>query len=286
MLNYAQQFGEFVTITIENMTEEHHNIEAGKSATDYSVSMDNKKPAEPIIPHGEIPDDNDGISIEKEYGLIAVSSGTGLDELFRELGVDVLVSGGQTMNPSTEDFVKAIKATKARNVFLLPNNSNIVMAASQACDVMEGSGVTARVIPSKTIPQGMSSCMAFNPEVEPDEVFKGMKAALKTVKSGSVTYAIKDTEIEGVHITKDFYLAMKDKAIVSCVKDKFEALSDLIDSLIGKNSCMLTVLVGEDISEEDQAKIEEDLNARYGEDLEVDVKRGGQPVYSFLVGVE
>ncbi len=286
MLNYAQQFGEFVTITIENMTEEHHNIEAGKSATDYSVSMDNKKPAEPIIPHGEIPDDNNGISIEKEYGLIAVSSGTGLDELFRELGVDVLVSGGQTMNPSTEDFVKAIKATKARNVFLLPNNSNIVMAASQACDVMEGSGVTARVIPSKTIPQGMSSCMAFNPEVEPDEVFKGMKAALKTVKSGSVTYAIKDTEIEGVHITKDFYLAMKDKAIVSCVKDKFEALSDLIDSLIGKSSCMLTVLVGEDISEEDQAKIEEDLNARYGDDLEVDVKRGGQPVYSFLVGVE
>ena len=285
MLNYAQQFGEFVTITIENMTEEHHNIEAGHAATDYSVSMDAKPAAhEPIIPEPE-PEEN-GFSVEKEYGLIAVSSGAGLDELFKELGVDVIVSGGQTMNPSTEDFVKAIKATKARHVFLLPNNSNIVMAASQACDVVEGSGVTARVIPSKTIPQGMSSCMVYNPEATPEEIFKAMKAALKTVKSGSVTYAIKDTEIEGVHITKDYYMAMKDKAIVSCVKDKFEALNDLIDSLIGKNSCMLTVLAGMDINDEDLATVEEELTSRYGDELEIDVKRGDQPVYSFLVGVE
>ncbi len=283
MLNYAQQFGEFVTITIENMTEEHHNIEAGKSATDYDVG--NKPAHEPIIPHEDIPDD-DEFCIEKEYGIVAVSSGAGLDELFKELGVDVLVSGGQTMNPSTEDFVKAIKATKARHVFLLPNNSNIVMAASQACDVMEGAGVTARVIPSKTIPQGMSSCMAFNPEATPEDIFKAMKAALRTVKSGSVTYAIKDTEIEGVHITKDYYMAMKDKAIVSCVKDKFEALTDLIDSLVGKNSYLMTVLLGVDITKEDQARVEEELNSRYGDEFEVDIKRGDQPVYSFLVGVE
>lgn len=282
MLNYAQQFGEFVTITIENMTEEHHNIEAGKAATDYFVES-TKKP-EPIIPE-PIPEPID-MGPKKEYGLIAVSSGAGLDEIFRELGVDVLVSGGQTMNPSTEDFVKAIESTKARNVFLLPNNSNIVMAASQACDVMEGSGVRARVIPTKTILQGMSCCMAFNPEEAPDEIFKTMKAALKTVKSGSVTYAIKDTEIEGVHITKDYYMAMKDKAIVSCVKDKFEALNDLVDSLISKSSCMITVICGEDVNEEDSARVEEELNSRYGDELEVDVKRGDQPVYSFLVGVE
>ena len=284
MLNYAQQFGEFVTITIENMTEEHHNIEAGHAATDYSVSIEKKPAHEPIIPEPETSDDE--FVIEKEFGLVSVSSGAGLDELFKELGVDVIVSGGQTMNPSTEDFVKAIKATKARHVFLLPNNSNIVMAASQACDVMEGSGVTARVIPSKTIPQGMSSCMVYNPEAAPDEVFKAMKAALKTVKSGSVTYAIKDTEIEGVHITKDYYMAMKDKAIVSCVKDKFEALNDLIDSLIGRNSCMLTVLVGMDVDADDTARVEEELTNRYGDELEIDVKRGDQPVYSFLVGIE
>ena len=284
MLNYAQQFGEFVTITIENMTEEHHNIEAGKKATDYSVSMDEKKPAEPILPHSELPEEE--VLPEKDFGLISVSSGAGLDEIFRELGVDVIVSGGQTMNPSTEDFVKAIKATRARHVFLLPNNSNIVMAASQACDVMEGSGITARVIPSKTIPQGMSCAAAFNPELAPDDIFKSMKAALRTVKSGSVTYAIKDTEIEGVHITKDYYLAMKDKAIVSCVKDRSEALNDLVDSLLGKNSFMLTILVGEDISNLEMERIEADLMERYGDDIEIDVKRGDQPVYSFLVGVE
>ncbi|MCR5348021.1 MAG: DAK2 domain-containing protein [Bacilli bacterium] len=282
MLNYAQQFGEFVIITIENMTEEHHNIEAGKSATDYDFGA---KPSAPerIIPE---PAPNNEVRIEKEYGLVAVSSGAGLDELFHELGVDVLVSGGQTMNPSTEDFVNAIKATHARHVYLLPNNSNIVMAASQACDVMEGTGINARVILSKTIPQGMSSCGVFNPESTPDENFKSMKAALKTVKSGSVTYAIKDTEIEGVHITKDYYMAMKDKAIVSCVKDKMEALNDLVDSLVNSSSCMLTVLVGEDVPAEEEEKVLEALNERYGDDLEVDVKRGDQPVYSFLVGVE
>ena len=286
MLNYAQQFGEFVTITIENMTEEHHNIEQGRTATDFAHSIAGApKPAAPIIPPEELPAEEEP-TITKDYGLVAVSSGAGLDEIFRELSVDVLVSGGQTMNPSTEDFVKAIKATKAKHVFLLPNNSNIVMAAAQACDVMEGSGIVARVIPSKTIPQGISCCMAFNPEATPEEVFKTMKGALRMVKSGSVTYAIKDTEIEGVHITKDYYMAMKGKAIVSCVKDKFEALNDLVDSLVGNNSCMLTVLVGADINEEDQARVEEELTSRYGDDLEVDVKRGDQPVYSFLVGVE
>ena len=284
MLNYAQQFGEFVTITIENMTEEHHNIEDGRSATDYAVNS-SPKPATPIFPAEEVPSEPE-INIEKEFGIVAVSSGAGLDELFKELGVDVLVSGGQTMNPSTEDFVRAIKSTKARYVYLLPNNSNIVMAASQACDVMEGSGVTARVIPSKTIPQGMSSCMAFNPEEGPDGIFKSMKAALKTVKSGSVTYAIKDTEIEGVHITKDYYMAMKDKAIVSCVKDKMEALTDLIESLLGHNAALLTVLVGADVTPEEEESVTALLNDRYGDDVEVDVKRGDQPVYSFLIGIE
>ena len=284
MLNYAQQLGEFVTITIENMTEEHHNIEDGRSATDYAVNS-SPKPATPIFPAEEVPSEPE-INIEKEFGIVAVSSGAGLDELFKELGVDVLVSGGQTMNPSTEDFVRAIKSTKARYVYLLPNNSNIVMAASQACDVMEGSGVTARVIPSKTIPQGMSSCMAFNPEEGPDGIFKSMKAALKTVKSGSVTYAIKDTEIEGVHITKDYYMAMKDKAIVSCVKDKMEALTDLIESLLGHNAALLTVLVGADVTPEEEESVTALLNDRYGDDVEVDVKRGDQPVYSFLIGIE
>lgn len=272
MLNYAQQFGEFVTITIENMSEEHRNIEQGHKATDYNLnsSEEAKNNDEP----------------KKEIGLVCVSSGTGLDEMFKELGADVIVSGGQTMNPSTEDFVNAIKKANAKHVILLPNNSNIVMAASQACDVMEGSQISAMVVPSKTILQGMSSAVMFNPDGEFEDVYEEMKNALKNVKSGSVTYSIKDTDIDGVHITKGFYMSMKDKNIVSCVKDKLEALYDLVDSLVKNDSSILTVIVGEDVSKEEEAKINDTLIDKYGDDIDIDVKRGNQPVYSFLVGVE
>ena len=278
MLNYAQQFGEFVTITIENMSEEHRNISEGKKATDYDLHSNKEAPKEkgPIT-----------YAPEKELGFIAVSSGAGLDEIFKELGADAIVSGGQTMNPSTEDFLEAIAASKCRNVFILPNNSNIVMAASQACEVLQDNGlVTARVIPSKTIPQGIASAGLFNPEAAPEDVYKEMKGALRRIKSGSVTYAIKDTEISGVNVTKGFYLAMKDKNIVSCVKDKFAALYELCESLVSAKSMTLTVLCGEDISEAEEERITNELTERYGEQVEVMLLHGGQPVYSFLVGVE
>ena len=282
ILNYAQQFGEFVTIIIENMSEEHANIEKGYKATDYLAGLESGRRKEQILEEPE-----EELEPNKDMGLIAVSSGKGLDEMFKELGADVIVSGGQTMNPSTEDFVKAIKKSRARNVIILPNNSNIVMAASQAADVMEGSSVTVKVVPSKTIPQGISSAMMYQPDGDIESVFSDMKGALKSVRSGSVTYAIKDTEIEGVHITKGFYMAMKDKNIVSCVKDKLEALFDLAESLLRRSeSCLLTVYGGEDVTDEELSKVAESLNEKYGDEVDVDVKRGGQPVYSFLVGVE
>ena len=285
MLNYAQQFGEFLTIIIENMSEEHHNIEHGNVATDMASNIargkQEKTAEQPVEEEVE-----ETISIEKEFGLVAVSSGKGLDELFRELGADVIVGGGQTMNPSTEDFVRAIKKTHARNVFLLPNNSNIVMAASQACDVMEGTGVTAIVIPSKTIPQGIVSAMNYAPEGEVSSIAEEMKGALKTVASGSVTYAVRDTDIDGVHVTKDYYMAMMDKSIVSCVKDRSQALLDLIDNLITEDSYMVTVLVGSDVDDQEASKMEDAIREKYGDQADVDVKRGDQPVYSYLVGVE
>ncbi len=276
MLNYAQNYGEFLTLTIENMSEEHHNIEHGDIATDMNANIERHKTL------------NETKDVEplKEYGIVAVSSGAGLDEMFRELGVDVIVSGGQTMNPSTEDFVNAIKKCRAKNVFILPNNSNIVMAASQACEVLENGDIKARVIPSKTLPQGLVSCMQFSADQQPNEIYNAMKAALKTVKSGSVTYAIKDSDIEGVHITKDFYMAMKDdKGIVSCVKDKYKALYDLVKSLVDDKSSLLTIILGQDVEEKDGEKITADLQKAYPS-LDLDVKSGGQPVYSFLVGVE
>jgi uncharacterized protein len=276
MLNYAQNYGEFLTITIENMSEEHENISHGNIATDMAANITRGKEAK----------EEENKEPLKDFALIAVSSGAGLDEMFKELGVDVLVSGGQTMNPSTEDFLKAIKKCHAKNVFILPNNSNIVMAASQACDVLENSDTAARVIPSKTIPQGLVSCMQFSPDGSSEDVYEAMKSALKSVVSGSITYAIKDTDIEGVHITKDYYMAMKDdKGIVSCVKDKFEALYDLVDDLVSDSASLLTIIMGQDIAEKDGEKITADLQKKYPT-LDLDVRSGGQPVYSFLVGLE
>ena len=279
MLNYAQQFGEFVSITIENMSEEHNNIQHGAEATDMAGNIARSREQKKV-------EEEDEIRVDKDLGLISVSSGEGLDEIFRELGVDVIVSGGQTMNPSTEDFVRAIKQTHASNVFILPNNSNIVLAASQACEIMQGSGINAVVIPSKTIPQGIVSAMNFNPEGEVPSIQEDMKGALKTVKSGSVTYAIKDTDIDGVHITKDYYMAMQDKNIVSCVKDKMTALTDLVDSLVDDDASMVTVIIGKDVTSDEESKVADVLSEKYGDDLEIDVKRGDQPVYSFLVGIE
>jgi uncharacterized protein len=279
MLNFAQNYGEFLSITIENMSEEHDNISHGEKAMDVASNIIRKR--DNLVFEAE--EEKEPL---KDFGLVAVSSGAGLDEMFKELGVDVIVTGGQTMNPSTEDFVKAIKKCHAKNVFILPNNSNIVMAASQACDVLENTPTRARVVPSKTIPQGLISAMQFVPDQSPDDVYDAMKAALRSVASGSVTYAIKDSDIEGVHITKDYYMAMKDdKGIVSCVKDKFEALYALIKSLVNADSSLLTVLMGEDVSEKDGEKITADLQKLYPS-LDLDVRNGGQPIYSFLIGVE
>ena len=285
MLNYAQQFGEFVTIVIENMSEEHKNIQHGDIATDMEANIARSRAEqEPILVPQE--EESEEGPIDKQCALVAVSSGSGLDEMFREIGVDIIVSGGQTMNPSTEDFIRAIKKTHAKNVFILPNNTNIVMAASQACEVLSGAEISARVIPSKTIPQGIVAAMQYNPELDPEEVFEDMKSALKTVRSGSVTYAIKDTEIGGVEIKKGYYMAMKDKNIVSCVKDKVQALIDLVESLMRGNSAMLTIICGEDVTSEEEKNALDAIVERFGEEAEIDLKRGEQPVYSFLVGVE
>jgi len=263
ILNYAQNFGEFVTLKIENMTEQHSHLD--------------------IVP-GE---DKKQEVVEKplkEYALIAVSAGEGLNQIFSDIGVDYIVSGGQTMNPSTEDFLTAIDKVHARNVYILPNNSNIVMTASQACDVVEGETI-ARVVPSKTIPQGIVAAMMFNPDLDPEENFKEMKAALKNVVSGSVTYAIKDTDIEGIHVTKGHYMGFRNKSIIVCLQNKIEALYELVKAMVDENSAILTVILGEDITESEESKLSESLFEQYPE-LEIDIKRGQQPVYSFLVGVE
>ena len=263
ILNFAQQYGEFIKLKIENMTEQHTKL--------GEHEMLEEKSSEPVE---EEP---------KEYALIAVAAGEGVVNMFKDLRVDYIVSGGQTMNPATEDFVNIVKSCNAKNIFILPNNSNIILAASQACDVCENANV--RVIPSKSIPQGLVACMMFNPETDADENYEQMCEALSNVTTGQVTFAIKDTVIDGVEIKKDEFMGMKNKEIICCVKDKFEAAHTLLDSMLDEMSSIVTIIYGDDVSDEDANAFVEKIASEH-EDLDIDVRKGGQPVYSFINGVE
>ena len=214
--------------------------------------------------------------------MITVAAGEGLAQMFKELRVDHVISGGQTMNPSTEDFVEAIKKVNAENVILLPNNSNIVLAAQQAADVMEDYNV--HVIPTKTIPQGLSACIMFNPDVEFDINLAEMNDAITLVKTGQVTYAIKDTTFEGMEIKAGDYMGIKEKDIIISTKDKLEATKKLLDALVDADSEIVTLIYGEGVDEAQAQEIVQYIDDTYG--IEVEVNNGQQPVYSFIIGVE
>jgi hypothetical protein len=270
-LNYAQQFGEFITLKIENMTEQHDALSHshGEDFVEHKVTSDTLSAA-----------------ALKDYGLISTASGDGLEALFKEYRVDHVVKGGQTMNPSTEDFVEAIKKVKARTVYLLPNNSNIILAASQAAEVVNDEGqIKVFVIPSKTIPQGLVAAMTFNPEVPAEDNFEMMSEALDSVETGQVTFAIKDTTIEGVKVKKDFYMALQGKSILCSVKDKDEALRELLRSMINELTGIVTLIFGEDVQEDHANELLEEFESIYPK-VDFELVNGGQPVYSFIVGVE
>lgn len=258
ILSYAQQYGEFINIKIENLAQSHTCM-----INDFEDDEEEEL---------------------KEYALIAVSAGDGVDAMFKELNVDYIVSGGQTMNPSTEDFVDAINKVKAKKIFILPNNSNIVMAAVQACDVIEGD-FEAQVIPSKSIPQGLVACMMFNPDASFEENYEEMKKALKTVKSGQVTFSIKDTVIDDIEIKKDYFMGICDKKIVCSYQNKVDAAFELINTMVDDMSSIITILVGEKVTSEEEEELLSRINEKFA-DVDVDVRKGNQPVYSFIIGVE
>ena len=260
ILNYAQQFGEFLKVKLVNL-----KVGDSSEELDFEEEEENKE--------------------KTEYAMISVSAGQGIEDFLKEIGVSVVVKGGQTMNPSSEDFVSAIKKANAHNVFIFPNNSNIVMAASQACDMVEDADTNVYVIPSKTIPQGISSAIMFNPEADPEENFRSMKAALKNVKSGEVTFAIRDTEIGGVKVKKDDFIGIYEKDIVVDNPDKIETLMALLEKMIDDESSIITILVGQDVDEETMNNIAGMISEKYS-DLDLDIRQGNQPVYSFLIGVE
>lgn len=264
ILTYAQQFGEFVKIKVENMSEQHtHLIEEDAKAKEDEIKKQPKKP----------------------FGLISVGAGKGIVDLFKDLNCDYIVSGGQTMNPSTEDFIKAIKSINAEQIFILPNNSNIIMAATQACNVMNEE-VKCTVIPTKTIPQGLVSAMMYNPESDYDTNYNDMMESLSSVKSGQVTFAVKDTSFEGMEIHKDDFIGICDKKILATEKDKIKCALKLINTMIDEDSSIITIITGEDVTEAERDALKELVQAKVGDMVDVDVKVGLQPVYSFIIGIE
>lgn len=271
-LTFAQQYGEFVTLKIENMTEQHDKLQEdahGHSATFAKAS--------------EAVDMNSPL---KEFGLVAVSSGDGLEELFKEFRVDVVVKGGQTMNPSTEDFIEAIRKVRAKHVFVLPNNSNIILAASQASEVLQDDPeIRAHVIPTKTIPQGLTAARAFNPDVDIQDNLNMMNDSLSTVESGQITYAIKDTTIDGVEVKKDYYMALQGKKILCSVADKFDALYRLLKAMIDDLVSIITLIYGDDVTDEEMEEVADQLETMYPR-VDFAIVHGKQPVYSFIIGAE
>jgi len=256
VLNLGQAYGELLKIKSDNMQLQHEHA---------STLVEMPKP-------------------KKKYALIAVASGEGLSRLFKQdYRVDLVISGGQTMNPATEDFVEAIKSLNAEHIFILPNNSNIILAAQQAESLMDDLDV--HVIPTKSIPQGLSACVMFNPQVDVNENIAEMTEAFKHVKTGLVTYAIKDSSMDGVTISANDFMGILDKTIVVSVPSKAEAAKRLMDQLVTSEDGLITLIVGEEVSDEEQ----DDLVAYITEHFdacELEVHKGHQPVYSYIIGVE
>lgn len=278
ILNYAQQYGEFLKLKIENMTEQHHALAEGANIEPHTDLVKHEEKANEEVEQ-ELP--NERI----KNAIIAVSSGEGISNYFKELGVNYIVSGGQTMNPSSEDFLTAIKKINAENIFILPNNSNIVMAASQACDIVNEEGINAFVIPSKTIPQGIVAAMNLDPEADSEENLKNMRYSLKNVKSGEVTFSIRDCELNGIKIEKNDYIGIYEKDIVCGTKDKFTCLIELVEKMIDEESAILTIFLGEDVKREEVFASKKYIEDKFP-DLNIDIKDGKQAVYSFLISVE
>lgn len=219
---------------------------------------------------------------EKEYAIIAVVAGDGLADIFKAQGVDYIISGGQTMNPSTEDFVKAVEELNARNIIILPNNKNILMAAQSAAEVIDQ---PAAVVETKTIPQGLTSLLAFDESKSIEENYERMSASLEDVVSGSVTTAVRDTTIDGLEIHENDNLGMVDGKIVVSNPDMMETLEETFAHMLDEDSEIVTIYVGEDGSEELANELAQALVEKY-EDVEVEIHQGGQPVYPYLFSVE
>ncbi|WP_020059191.1 DAK2 domain-containing protein [Bacillus sp. 123MFChir2] len=260
-MNYGQRYGSLIKIKVENMREQHTALLDEPAAMHVEV----QHPAE-----------------KQPYGIVTVAMGSGIKKLFESIGATQVIEGGQTMNPSTEDIVKAIEEANAEKVIILPNNGNIVMAAEQAASVVNQEVIVVR---SKTVPQGMAAMLAFNPAGTLEENEVQMNEALAHVKTGQITYAVRDTEIDGVTINKDDFMCIADGKIVSTDVEKITAAKKLLENMLDEDAEILTILQGEDASEAEVDALVTFVEEKF-EDVEVEVHNGNQPLYSFIFSVE
>ena len=266
VMNYAMKFGDLSRIKIENMRDQHsHIIHADSTA--------------PSTIQGE-KDNNRNL---KRYGFVAVSAGQGISNIFSSLGVDQVLLGGQTMNPSTEDIVKAVMEVQAQTVFVLPNNSNIILAAQQAIELVEGKQIV--VIPTKTIPQGIAAVIAYQDSMAPEENSDVMQQAIQHVQSGLVTYAVRDTQIDDLHIKQGDYIGIHNNKIVTSDSDLLTSCQRLMDSLLADGAEIVTLYTGEEAEQEQTGHLVEYVEQHY-QDVEIEVHVGGQPIYYYIISAE
>ncbi|MBS7397832.1 MAG: DAK2 domain-containing protein, partial [Ruminiclostridium sp.] len=219
----------------------------------------------------------------KDFGFVSVTSGAGLEELFKDLGVDIIVRGGQTMNPSTEDILEAINATPAHNIFVLPNNKNIIMAAEQAVKLTDRNVI---VLQTRTIPQGITAMLAFDDSLDFRTNGVNMTKALDNVGSGSITFAVRDSDFEGKQIKKGEILAMENSKLAFVEKDVTKALIKLTKKLLRSGSSYITVIYGSDVTDETAQAAFEALRSKISDDIDIVLVNGGQPVYYYIISVE
>ncbi|WP_163192614.1 DAK2 domain-containing protein [Clostridium thermarum] len=260
VLSKAIKLGELTKIKIENMKEQHRHL---------------------VVDEDSITAEETAAELKK-YGFIAVAAGEGVTNIFKDLGADYVIEGGQTMNPSTQDILDAVKKINAENIFVLPNNKNIVMAATQAAEISEKNII---VIPSKTIPQGITALTMFNGEADVEENKENMIEAMAKVTTGSVTYAVRETEMDGKEIKEGDILGLIEGKISEVGKDIFEVCEKLIDNAVTEDSELITILYGQECNEKEVMEFVERIEDKYS-DLDVQTYNGKQPLYYFIVSVE
>lgn len=268
ILSKAVAMGELSKIKIDNMREEHREI------------LINAKDKEASLLEAQSSENSD--NEKKKYGFITVAMGDGISNIFKDLGIDCVIEGGQTMNPSTQDILDAVNDIKAEHIFIMPNNKNIIMAANQAAEI---SDKDIFVVPTTTIPQGIACATVFNFDSEVQENFNNLKDAIDEVKTGSVTYAVRDTEIDGINIKEGNMLGLVEGKIKEVGEDKKEVAGKVVDDMIDEESELVTVYYGEEVSDEEAENFENELQEKY-DDLDIQFYKGNQPLYYFLISVE